>query len=267
MRDHISSSARTGRILTETPIARDKVTDLAYSPDGKAIAIGYRNGRVEYFKLVLDSDGNPSIHRRPLIINAHQGEVTGVRFIDAKTLATCGTDEFVRIWKIPTETGRSFDRTESMLQCLSLSPDGSLLLYVGHHELLIADMEKGEVQYRVSNAEEFYENATWSPTGDRVARLCRNSARVAILERSGLEVQSITTGSKTPPAAVAFSPDGKLIAIIDLQKLQLCRSDNGQVAFRKSLNYPGIAVAFSHSGDRLAYGQRFGGVFVLDISR
>ena len=41
----------TGRVVAETQIARDQLTALAYSPDGKAIAVGYQNGVVECFEV------------------------------------------------------------------------------------------------------------------------------------------------------------------------------------------------------------------------
>ena len=50
----------TGRVVAESPVARDLLTALAYSPDGKAIAAGYQNGVVECFE-VKGLDGKPSI--------------------------------------------------------------------------------------------------------------------------------------------------------------------------------------------------------------
>jgi WD40 repeat protein len=126
-------------------------------------------------------------------------------------------------------------------------------------------MESGDAQFRKSNSDEYYNGAIWSLAGDRAAVICHNSARVAILDRSGVEVQSIATGRN--PSGAAFSPDGELIAIVDGEKLQLCRSGNGQVIVSKSLTCPGNTVAFSHSGRRLAYGQRLGGLVVVDIMK
>ena len=84
---------------------------MAYAPDGKSIAVGYRNGRqIEHYPLELDSAGTPSIHRRAItLINAHLGEVSSVRYVNAETLATCGTDEAIRLWRLSNEIGQTLD--------------------------------------------------------------------------------------------------------------------------------------------------------------
>jgi serine/threonine protein kinase/WD40 repeat protein len=253
----------SGRVVAETPVSRDRLTDLAYSPDGKAIAIGYRNGRVEYFDLQLDADGNPTIDRRPLVVNAHEGEVRSVRFVDAKTLASCGTEGLVRIWNMPNDAAQAFDLTDSIMFDLKLSPDGSRLLYVGVNEFLIADMDSGEVVCRRTHPNANNGEPAWSPAGDKAAVCCDDSASVDILDRNGHTLCSISHGTR--PAAVAFSPDGSLIAIVGAQQLQLCCSDSGEEVFRQSLSQPGTNIAFSHDGARLAYGGQSGTVVVFDV--
>jgi WD40 repeat protein len=254
----------SGRVLAETPVSRDRLTDLAYSPDGKAIAIGYRNGRVEYFELQPDADGNPSINRRPLVVSAHQGEIKGLRFVDAKTLATCGTDGHVRIWDLPTDAGQTFNLTDLKMASLKLSPDGSLLLYVCIQDLLIADLASGDMVFRGSDPEANYGESAWSPAGDKAAVCDGHAATVTILDRSGHTLCSIAHGAC--PAAVAFSPDGSRVAIVGAQELQLCRSDNGQEIFRKPLSQPGSGIAFSHDGARLAYGEQFGPIVLFNVT-
>jgi WD40 repeat protein len=254
----------SGHVVAETPVSRDRLTDLAYSPDGKAIAIGYRDGRVEFFELQPDADGRPSINRRPLVVSAHQGEVMSVRFVDAHRLATCGTDGMIRIWDLPTDAGLAFDFTDSKMTGLKLSPDGSLLLYVCEHEFLIVNMESGDVVFRCSQPEASYDTPVWSPTGDKAAVCCGDSGTVAIFDRNGQPVCSIAHGGN--PQAVAFSPKGSLVAVIGAEQLQLCRTDDGQEVFHQSLPNPGINIAFSHDGARLAYGGHFGEVVVFDVN-
>ena len=53
----------SGRVVAESQVARDLLTALAYSLDGKAIAVGYQNGVVECFD-VKRLDGKPSISAR-----------------------------------------------------------------------------------------------------------------------------------------------------------------------------------------------------------
>jgi WD40 repeat protein len=241
------------------------LTDLAYSPDGKAIATGYANGRVEYFDVQLDANGKPSINRRPVILNAHQGTVKSVRFVDAKTLASCGTDGLVRIWNMSTDAAQAVDLTKSTMYNLKLSPDGSRLLYVCRNEFFLVDMDSGKVICRHTRPGADYREPAWSPKGDKTAVCCADSASVEIFDHTGQVLHSISHGK--PPEAVAFSPDGSLVAIVSPQQLQFCRSDDGQEIFRQPLNQSENNVAFSHDGSRLACGGRFDAVVIFDVNK
>lgn len=254
----------SGRLLAETPVSRDRLNDLAYSPDAKAVAIGYRNGRIEYFKLQPDADGNPLINRRPLVVNAHQGEVTSLRFVDANTLATCGTDGLIRIWDLTNDIEQAFDLTNSRMNGLQLSPDGARLLYVNKDELIIANMKSGDVEFHLNTPDALYNCPIWSTTGDTMAVCCGQKSSVDIFDRSGKAICSIAT--KGRPEAIAFSPNGSLIAIVGAQQLQVCRSDNGKQVLWQRLSQPGSTVAFSHDGSRLAFGRQYGPVVLLDIA-
>jgi serine/threonine protein kinase/WD40 repeat protein len=255
----------TGRVLFETPPSRDRLTDLAYSPIGKAIAIGYRNGRIEVFTLQLNAAGIPAIDRRPLVIDAHRGEVMCTRFITTGSLATCGADGLIRIWDLSTEPAHGFDLSDELMDGMQLSPDGELLLFVSKHEMLLANTKRGDVLYRCSHPEALYSAPAWSPIGDKAA-VCRLDAQsVTILDRKGQAMCSIAHGAA--PESAAFSPDGSLVAILSWAKLQLCRASDGVEVFQQTLRDQACSVAFSHDGMQLAYGGDFGPITVLDANR
>jgi WD40 repeat protein len=148
---------------------------------------------------------------------------------------------------------------------LRLSPDGSRLLYVCRNEFFLVDMDSGKVICRHTRPGADYREPAWSPKGDKTAVCCADSASVEILDQSCQVLHSISHG--TPPEAVAFSPDGSLVAIVSPQQLQLCRSDDGQEIFRQPLSQPVKNVAFSHDGSRLACGGQFGAVIVFDVNK
>jgi WD40 repeat protein len=251
-------------VIAETPVSRDRLTDVAYSPDGKAIAIAYRNGWIEYFALQHGADGNPLLKGRPLVLNAHRGEVMSVKFVNAETLATAGTDGLVRIWKLSDLTMRNLDLCDSKLNGLRLSPDGSLLLYAADGEFGVMQTNSGEVIFRRTDPATVYNSCpAWSPVGDRLAVRCESG--VHILAPHGQSICSISADS--PPTDVAFSPDGSLIAVISNTELKICDSARGEEVFRQSLSQRGFAVAFSHDGARLAYGQEAGKASILDFSQ
>ena len=131
----------TGRVVAESPVARDLLTALAYSPDGKAIAVGYQNGVVECFE-VKGLDGKPSISARPRVIDAHQGIVEGLCFVDHNKLATSGKDGLIKIWDLQYVGKRQFNFANASLRDVALSPDGALLACAYVDEFIIANLKR-----------------------------------------------------------------------------------------------------------------------------
>ena len=62
-----------------------------------------------------------------------------------------------------------FDLTDSKMHGMEMSPDGSRLLYVCNNELLVANLDSGDVVFRCRDPEANYGKAAWSPTGDKAA--------------------------------------------------------------------------------------------------
>lgn len=65
---------------------------IAFSPDGKSVALGDRNGRV----FVLDARSGEKL----AAWDGHDGMVTSVVYIDNTTLASGGTDTTVLLWQL-----------------------------------------------------------------------------------------------------------------------------------------------------------------------
>jgi serine/threonine protein kinase/WD40 repeat protein len=256
--------AMTGEVLAETPVSRDRVSDVAYAPSGRAFAVGYRNGRVEYFAFQKDAHGIPSISRRPLVVNAHRGEVTSLRFIDDATIATSGADGLVRIWQLPGNPGVALDLSDGELDSLAISPDGTRLLYVTRREYMIVDAVSRDAIFRCANAEQSYRSGAWAPSGDRAAVCFANSNSVVVFERSGRTLCTIKHPEE--PTDIAFAPDGASMAILSVGHLQIARTDNGQTLLNRPVTSQCFTVAYSHDGTKLVYGGAFGAIVVFDIA-
>jgi WD40 repeat protein len=259
---------RTGKVIFSTLASRDRLSDLAYSPDGKAIAVGYRNGKVEIFSIRLDHDGSPLVEHRPRVLASHQGPVNNLRFVDASTLATCGTDGLVRIWDLNRDPAITFDVENIGLKSMALSPDGQSLLCVGETEFRIIDTHSGDISFRHSKPGAAYDCAAWSPAGDKVAVGSRTAKSVIIHNSAGDEICEIPHLGIIN--AFAFSPSGSSIAIIGQESWQIASFDNGQAMYRRSLEASeasGKAIAFSHDGARIAYGGNSGRICLFDADK
>jgi WD40 repeat protein len=249
----------TGRVVAESQPSRDLLTALAYSPDGKAIALGYQNGVVECFE-VKRLSGKPSISARPTVIHAHQGMVAGLSFVDGNSLATAGKDGLIKIWDLQSRARRQFNFTNASLRDVALSPDGTLLACAYVDEFIIANLSR-EVVARFHRGSPT--SVAWSPASDRVA-VCSDSFEVAVFDRQGNRLFDIAHPDR--PEHVAFSADGRFVAVIGQTHVQICEASTGMEVDRCRLSSEecGLAVAFSHNGQHLAYGDHSGAVFLRD---
>jgi WD40 repeat protein len=253
----------TGRLLLKTPAARDRLSDLAYSPDGRSIATAYENGCVGIFTLQPDLDGVPRTIGLPLAIDAHHGKAACVRFISPSTLASCGADGLIRLFDLRSQGARGLDVTNETVLGLQFSPDGNQLLCVCTHELAMINAESGNVHWRLSRPQNSLYQAVWSPSGERIAVSMGNPKTLAILDRNGKPVCSVAC--PVHPYDVAFSTDGSLIGIIGREQLKLYRACDGGEEFSQSLPNEGNSLAFSHDGARLAYSGELQGISVISL--
>jgi WD40 repeat protein len=126
----------------------DRVTCIAYSADGKFFATGggapTEDGEMKVFdaagKLVTD------------IKNGHSDTVFAVAFSpDGKLLATGAADKFVKVFELPTETGKpakfvkAFEGHTHHVMGVGWTPDGKKLASCGADNFVkVWDYEKGE---------------------------------------------------------------------------------------------------------------------------
>jgi serine/threonine protein kinase/WD40 repeat protein len=251
----------TGRIVAATPKSRDKLTALDYSPDGKAIAVGYQNGVVECFKLKR-GDGKLTISGRPRIIDAHQGIVKSLCYLDYNTLATCGKDGLIKVWELSSKAERRPNFASSPLVDVAISPDRSLLTCIYQDEFVMAKLS-GEVVTRF-RLNESPRGLTWSTSSDRVAVDWGSSEKVSMFDRQGDLLFDIPHPGV--PDQVAFSADGRFVAVIGQTHFQLCDASSGVKIYDYNLlpEEGGLSVAFSHDGRYLACGDRAGVITLRD---
>jgi WD40 repeat protein len=208
------------------------VVALAFSPDGKTLASGSRDKTLKLWNVSTGRNVATWVPRaedagRPLDLSDQSqfNDVACVAFSpDGKTLASGSMDKAIRLWDIPT--GRKVATLRGHadeVHSLAFGPDGKLLASAG-----------GDVKL-------------W----DVAKRTAKATFRGPLVLLSPDESVMINKAGRS----VAFSPDGRTLAVGGGRALGLWDVSSGRYAFSFS-GFKGLveAVSFSPDGRSLAAG-------------
>jgi WD40 repeat protein len=271
-------SGRTTKGIGSTGVGIQRV---GFSPAGDVVVTTYENGQVAVW--------NPKTAGLLASFTGHEDRVLGLTFSpDGKTLYTCSLDGAIIEWDLGRERrfGRPFEvmpepaaRTLAdvpnlpALPPLALSPDGSMFAArIGSAEVGVFFV--GTLQRARSFRAAIGGPITaigWSPRGDELA-ISGFNGRVQLwsLEPQPHLLRSLQiprASAKLPGTvnAVAFAPDGKLIAAIGFDRTAgntppvgraaVWQTADGKLLWKRdNREGPGDSLAFSRDGKRLALG-------------
>jgi WD40 repeat protein len=193
----------------------DRVTCLAFSPDGKVLASGaggsndccIRLWDIESAKLLFRLDG-------------YENHVYTVAFSpDGKKLASGGREKQVRIWD--AGNGKEIRRLkgyEHYVNRVSFSNDGKLLVTASDDKTArLWEVENGKELRQFGNAALPTHGVAFSPDGKTVAVSDVLNLVYLFDTQSGKEIRRIDKHKFRVPW-VRFSPDGKTLATVSFDK-------------------------------------------------
>jgi WD40 repeat protein len=247
----------------------------AFSPDGRRLALGSPEGTVKLW--------DPKTAQEAVALRGHFGAVRSVAFSpDGHRLVTASNDRTVHVWD-----ARPLD-SEPDAGCLTLRGhavevhavafhprDGHLLASAGADgSVRLWDAQRGKALRTLSaNADEVF-GLAFHPDGRQLAATGNGTQRVAPGKFNGVTVWDTTTWQELPPPvavqgvrSVAFSPDGRLLAVGRFVKTPLTIRDtaSGKVVHELPNDWLTTGVAFSPEGRLLASANQDGSVRLWDV--
>ncbi len=230
----------------------DGVYALQFSPDGKTLASGGKDGIVDFWDAASGALRNT--------ISNSAGPVYGINFApDSQSLATTGwqpTFANADLQILNSKTGRPLRQFEEPGQvvCLAYSPDGATLATAGTDQFIsLWDVASGRLRTKFAGHTGVVWSLAWSPDGLRLATAgWDGTVRLwDVTRRQGVE--TIATAANF---SVAFSPDNQVLAAGGVG-VQLWDAECGE-HFKNlaEVTARDVRVAFSPDGRFLAaFGQ------------
>ncbi|HJT76964.1 MAG TPA: c-type cytochrome domain-containing protein [Gemmataceae bacterium] len=203
----------TGDVVGKLPGQLAKVTALAFSGDGKrlAVASGSPASTGEVRLYALDAAGVPP-QKAGLVIPAHQDLIYDVAFSpDGKTLATCGYDRLIKLWDAADgKELRTLKDHSDAVYAVAWSPDGRRLASASADRAVkIWNADTGARLVTLSDNTDWVYAVAWSADGRHVAAGgVDRSIRVWDLAAGNRLVHSVFA-HEGPVARLVYSADGK----------------------------------------------------------
>jgi WD40 repeat protein len=223
---------------------RDRITSVAYSPDGKRLASASEDQTIKIWEVSTGLEITMLHEDQPAFSLAFSPD--GLR------LASGSVDGTVKLWAPPGQGPRVMSRESRMLH-VAFSPDGQRLVG-GGRGVVIWDVQTGNVLQRAAGRGEG-NRVEWSPDGRYLAAGAHGE-----LWDTGT---GITMGAlKVPPReqisgyGFAFSRDGTRFAACVSKSVYLWNTADGKLSqtFLVNTIAPSTCVTFSPDGRLLAAG-------------
>ncbi|WP_437803258.1 pentapeptide repeat-containing protein [Sorangium sp. So ce693] len=251
----------TGSALRRLDGHTDRVTSVAFSPDGDTLASSSADCTVRLWDV---STGNVLC-----VLKGHSRHVNSVAFSpDGETLASGSSDRTVRLWQVAT-----FQPIAVLLghldgvMAVKFSPDGETLASGAHDTIVrLWKVATGETLRILSGHRAGVLSVAFSPDGERLASGSLDYD-IGLWRVSTAEVLHMLKGHARHVRSVAFSPDGATLASGSSDGTVQLWNRSGVALHALEGHLGGVtSVAFSPDGATLASGSKDSAVRLWHVS-
>ncbi|MBD1833320.1 PD40 domain-containing protein [Cyanobacteria bacterium FACHB-472] len=204
---------KEGKLLKTLKGHTDTVKSVSFSPDGQSpdgqsLASASEDGTVRLWNLN---------NKQELILDDHNGSVNDVSFSpDGQTLASVGEDNTVKLWSKDGILLETLKGHTAPVKSVSFSPDGKTLVSVGDDNTVrIWNLNDNSSFNVLTGHSAPVSSVSSSPKGQTLASVSLDG-EVKLWKLPGGE--ELTLQHTLKGYVVAFSPDGKTIAIASSSK-------------------------------------------------
>ncbi|MGH9554256.1 MAG: caspase family protein [Terriglobales bacterium] len=199
------------------PVLQTKVWSsiAAFSPDGTALAVAADKGVIRRWDIATGREISP--------IAAHSRGILALTFSDdGHWLASAGVDDGVKIKLWDARSGfviRILDGDVSAVRSMAMSADGRWLATAGSYEdrtVRVWETSTGRIAWALTLDENnvfFRPVVTFSPDGRYLALSGSETWNVTLYEAASGKEARVLQGQVWSPYALAFSSDGRLLAV------------------------------------------------------
>ena len=191
------------------------VLAIAFSPDGKELAVGGRDHTTSFLQIHDATTGS-----RRLSLSGHSKAVGGVQFTpDGKRLISTGYDKTLRVWDVVSGTTvATRDAHDRGVESLLIRPDGKVAVSADlGGSVYLWDLPAAKKAGVLTGHPGAVLSAAFSNDGKLLAVATgefATSGEVWLWDVERAERVGMIRGEPLPVRSVAFSPDGKLLATV-----------------------------------------------------
>ena len=250
----------TGRQVTRLQAHTEYIWDVKFSPDGKMLATASGDATVKLW--------DTATWREIRTLRGHkEARISVLAFsADGKLLVSGSDDQTAKIWDVASGQNTVTINTGMTVRNLALSPDGKRLLLSSQPKgrLSLYDINTGKKLRVFTNM--YAVPISFSPDGKTVALMA--DKKVILLDFATEQIKAIFDSHISPIRAVAFSPDGRLLATgsVDRTTKIWDVASGGLVVTIKGHEGEIFSLAFSPDGKTLATGSNDFTVRLWDIA-